>query len=939
MKATKVLLSSFVLASLISACTNDEILSVTPDNDALASRPQVNLTLSAVPSTRMGINNEGNPVFTPNDVLGAVLVDKGFTDQTGAKIFNNVDWTVVDGHVGNNKWAYNATSGKFETEGTTAVGMWLFYTKYNEKMTTTRNGVEFYFPQIQEGAVDFSHAENNNINFKITPILAIDGYEGEKLNLALQYSSVFNYLNLKLDFGSLGVTKVQKIIVKATNATNNDVKFPTASKVINSALPIAKLSLQTGAPAEIATENIVEPSNTGIDLDDQNQEIVNAYNEIRVHDVSAGWNTVVTNYKPIVKSASSAQDVEFLVVDCNSNHEDTSTDGSMAVTGGKFSTYMLMPSGVYNSITLDIYTDKGVYTETVKGRDAYVANKTTAGTPTTTGGILLRPGKSTVLADIEGTTNKQGDADYGVSDYLKVTGTAAATNYITKTADLINYIKAITSGSLTPTVNVIAQDQIGNENNPVDDTPITAHKVVVNKEVMEAIEAKEKELNKDIQLTFKGAKITIVGNESADSRLDIHDLTFNDGCEVFSGYVKTSEEIGVPESDGTLSTKGIMTVKENADVEFTDNSLVINKVSVEKGAKISAAANQTVNISEIENKGTVAVAGTLQVTTLTNYATIDNNQTIKVTKGDNYGTINNNKVDDINRGQITVKGQFNNNTTIVDLVPYNGVINNYGLLLVNGSSTPEFSNKRGATINNSGDMYCYNGDNKIYNTGTINATGAASTTYITTNSEVSENTTATNAASGQTMGKLIIENRNQDVSVTTADQKGYIQYTVKDADLANGSFGWENNDKYNLLVLNSSTVILNANLNGKLRYVINKGTANLTLEQGLKLQELTFNTNSTLYTTDSDVAKLTVDAGKIVKIPTENALYVYDVTTATNASKTTAEFINNGTILVGGNLYTSIADAATANGNGARQGIFASGDGESTAFHWNETRP
>ena len=147
MKATKVLLSSFVLAGLVSACTNEEFLDVTPDNDALAGRPQVNLTLSTTPSTRMGINDEGLPIFTANHMLGAVLVDKGYS-AGGLTVFNNVDWTVVDGHVGNNKWAYNKTNGQFETEGTTAVGMWLFYTKYNEKMTTTRNGVEFYFPQI-----------------------------------------------------------------------------------------------------------------------------------------------------------------------------------------------------------------------------------------------------------------------------------------------------------------------------------------------------------------------------------------------------------------------------------------------------------------------------------------------------------------------------------------------------------------------------------------------------------------------------------------------------------------------------------------------------------------------------------------------------------------------------------------------------------------------
>ena len=187
------------------------------------------------------------------------------------------------------------------------------------------------------------------------------------------------------------------------------------------------------------------------------------------------------------------------------------------------------------------------------------------------------------------------------------------------------------------------------------------------------------------------------------------------------------------------------------------------------------------------------------------------------------------------------------------------------------------------------------------------------------------------------MGLLVIENRYQDVSVTTSTQKGYIRYTVKDEDLASSLFKWENNDKYNLLVLNSTMVILDANLNGKLRYVINNEAANLTLKEGLMLQELTFNTISTLYTTNSDVAKLTIKEGVTVKVPTENKLSVYDVTTGSD-SKTTAEFVNNGTLLVGGDLYTSIASAEAANGSGVRKGIFASGDGASTAFHWDTSR-
>lgn len=920
MKATKVLLSSFVLAGLVSACTNEEFLDVTPDNDALAGRPQVNLTLSTTPSTRMGINDEGLPIFTANDMLGAVLVDKGYS-AGGLTVFNNVDWTVVDGHVGNNKWAYNKTNGQFETEGTTAVGMWLFYTKYNEKMTTTRNGVEFYFPQIQEGAADLKQVENNNINFKITPILAIDGYEGQKLDLNLQYSSVFNYLNLKLDFGELGVTKVQRIVVKAKDHLGSDVKFPIESKVVNSKLPIAKLSLAEDALDAIKTTDLVDP--VGIDEADQNQEILNAYNKIRVHEIS-DWETVAGSYASIVTSAKPASDVDFLVVDCNSNHENTAEDGSMVVTEGKFSTYMLMPSGVYNEITLDIYTDKGVYTETVNSRSAYVANKVSGGTPVE-GKILLRPGKVSVLADIEGHTTNADDPDFAVSNYLKVTGVAVSTNYITKTADLINYINAITNGTVESTVNVVAQEQIGDENKPVDDSPIAAHKVVINQEVMDAIVAKETALGKDLQLTFEGAMMTIIGNESADSKLDIHDLTFNKGCEVISGYVKTSSDIVIPSNQ-------MMTVKTNADVEFAcDNTETIDKVVVEDGANISAAAEKKATIGEIENKGTVTVAGTLDVTTLNNYATIENNNVILVTSGNNYDIINNGT-----DAKITVRGTFKNTTTTITGTSYFGVINNEGLLLVNGTVSPELHNEVGATINNEGNMYCYNGDNKIYNTGTIYAKGLNSTTYITANSKENEVTTVTNDG-GQTLGLLVIENRYQDVSVTTSTQKGYIRYTVKDEDLASSLFKWENNDKYNLLVLNSTMVILDANLNGKLRYVINNEAANLTLKEGLMLQELTFNTISTLYTTNSDVAKLTIKEGVTVKVPTENKLSVYDVTTGSD-SKTTAEFVNNGTLLVGGDLYTSIASAEAANGSGVRKGIFASGDGASTAFHWDTSR-
>ncbi|MDD6358311.1 MAG: hypothetical protein PUG15_09540, partial [Bacteroidales bacterium] len=339
-----------------------------------------------------------------NDLLGAVLVDKGYTSTAdGAGV--NVDWTIVDGHVGNNKWAYNAASGRFETEGTTAVGAWLFYTKYNEKMTTTRNGVEFDFPQIQEGATNLKQVENNNINFKITPILAIDGYEGEKLDLNLMYASVYSYLNIKLAFApTLGVTKVQKIVLSATKQDASTMKFPTEYKLKNTNIPVAKLSLKAGSPM-LVTDHVAP---VGLDLADQNAEILAQYNALRSNEVGntttwSAWDATTT-FNELAVTRNSAKDVEYLVLDCNSNHADTSVDGSLDVVNNQFSGYMLVPAGVYGSITLDIYTDKGVYREKVTGRDAYVVNRATPGTPATTGKIFLRPNKAVVLADVEGNT-------------------------------------------------------------------------------------------------------------------------------------------------------------------------------------------------------------------------------------------------------------------------------------------------------------------------------------------------------------------------------------------------------------------------------------------------------------------------------------------------------------------------------------------------------
>ena len=949
MKTTKVLLSSFVLAGLVSACSNEEIIDVAQNEVAQSGRTQVNLTLDGAVESRMSNGTGLQSLFTANDVLGAVLVDGGY-DASSA---NQVDWTVQAGHVGNNKWAYNAESGKFETAGTTSVGAWLFYTKYNEKMTTTRNGVEFYFPQIQEGAADFKYLENNNINFKITPILNIDGYEGEKMNLKLQYASVYNYLNLKFAFdATTKVTKVQKVILKAKDVNGYDVMFPTTSKIVNTELPVANLSLSSLNPA-IQVPNHIAPTTTGRNIDDQNEEIRLKYQALRYNDVN--WNAAIA-YDPIVASTNSANDVEFLVVDCDpENHTNTAGQGGTAINAkGQYSVYMLMPAGVYSEITLDIYTDQGVYTKVIDSRNEYIENKTTASAVKGAGEIFLRSNKVTVLSDVEGVTTVATNADYQVSDFLKITTAEKNTStdvIITKTADLINLINGITVAG-TQNINVAAQDQIGGTK-PADDAPIAAHQVVINKAVMDAIVAKEKELDDDIQLVFEGAKMTIIGEASAAAKLNIHDLTFNNGADVQSGYVKTTDDI-------VVTNASALTVKATSNVEFGyANGFAndeLNKVIVESGATVSVTKElaKATAITELVNNGTFTLgkATTLDVTTLTNdktftvdgtlnvanlrneihtatsttnTANLTNNGIINIVSGVNDGIINN-----AAEAKITVSGVYNNNDAITP----------DGLLLVKTGTAvvAELNNAVGATITNNADMYCYDGDNTINNLGTIYANGLLSTTYITTNSKFDETSTATNDAA-QKMGTIIIENRDQDVSVTTQTQKGYIQYTVKASDLNNGTLKKATGDKFNKVILESAAVSLNADLNAYLKYVKVAAATKLTLAADMSLNEVEFTKNATLLAAATgtqnnvNISKLTVAHGVTVKLPTENALNVFESNKAN--SKTVAQINNCGTVLVGGNFWTSIAGPEFANG-AEHDGIFASGDGNSTAFHWNE---
>ena len=925
MKANKVLLGSFIVAGL-AACTDDKIMEAGQNSATLADRPQVELELTTPVETRTTIaaDDKMQVAYTSNDVLGAVLVDNGYNTGT-----NNVDWTIVDGHVGNNKWAY--TGGKFQTAGTTAVGAWLFYTKYNEEMTTTRGGVKFSFPQIQEGAADYSWVANNNINFFISPVLAIDGYEGETISLPLEYASVYNNLRMAFDFSAItGLTKVQKIVVKATDTTGVAVKFPAQYVVKNKNLPIARLSINGKNSPMNCPDYTLNYTNR---KEDQEKELERAYAALTYQTVN--WKNDTIPYEPAVVAASGSAFYDYLVVDFDQTHDDSKSDGGLDVKDGKFSAVMLMPAGVYGSLTFEIYTDKGICTKTISSRNEYRNNiKTNAPAEVGKNRIFLRPQYLTILSDIENAYKVNNVATpnkaevLAAEEYIKVVAAdvnATSNGIITKTADLINLINGIVKPG-PHVVNVINQAQVGKGDKKPDDAAIPAHSVVINKAVMEALIKKDKELT-DIQLIFNGGSLKIKG-ESADAPLEIRDMTFNNGCLVENGYVKVTSQLSIP-------TKQTMTINSGANVDFSLSDQNVGAVLTYPLANVVSSGTITVSgdviIDTLVNKGNLTVKEKLTNQKITNSknVTVDADKTWTVAMEiQNNGTITNNGEFEVadgsssdiitNNKNIKVTGVFENNDTIKN--------SENGLILATGS-IGTVNNKK--AIVNSGSMYCYQGNNTINNTGKIYAK-KGSTTYITTNSALSEcdldpvKATATNAKE-QVMGVIVLDRRNEDISVTTPGRQGYIEFNVPEG---TANLTKSNGDKFNKILVNGD-IQLNTNLSNRVKYIVVNKATELTLPDGFTFQEIEFNAKTTLYTQNATVAEITIAKDVQVKVPTENTINVYDVTNAT--SKTTANIINGGSLIVGGDLYSSLPKTIVNN-----NGIFASGDGNTTAFHWGE---
>ena len=947
------LFSAAILTAMLASCT-DENFETANNGQAVQDRTQINLTLqNDGATTRIDMAGETGMKFDANDKLGAVLVDQGVKTNAEGKYI--VNWGISDSHAGNNKWN-NTGDYSFTTEGTTSIGAWLFYSRYNEDMSVNRNGVEYTFPQIQEYAPDYQWIANNNVNFVVSPIYRIDGYEGQEIQIPVINQSIHTSVKLNLQLPST-VKEVQKIVLTAKDATGMPVEFPTKGRILNTKMEAA------GAVANLLTDanNASYDPTYGLLRHAYNSEYEdmviaanNAAAAFRNDDVDLATITdtdLGTKYVAISEAVGDNKK-DFLVLDCVNNHSDEAAPG-VAVTGGKFTSYMLIPAGIYQSITLYVYTNDGIYVKEVAERDAALektdANKLKDGSKN----ILLRRHKRVNLANITKKASEVEDAAIKIEDKKTAEEVALALGgvVVTKTADLIAAIQ----GAQQKVVDFQVVNQAAQ--NFGSDEAVPEHSTRINKAVADAVLAKWSDARTgNVKLNFLNAKMEIVGDETP---YDLVAMTFQKGSKLTTGSVNVAEQVffgndsfDVMSGATANFTKGAKnnlvaynidsqssTITNEGTVNFTGYAkmgVIVNKnggvVNVDQTLNVldNMKNYEAINVNE---KGELTVSNLTNVGTegyVTYNATVVNNNllTFKGTDNKNGGVITNNKKVEVEGTLENLsKGAINNAKGATFIAQVGGVV----------------TNKMGASMTNSGELYCIiEGADKgqIANYGTITAEEGA-LTYITTNQELTQSTAdlEEDNIDNTNIGRIILKERGSNMSVSTANMQGIIEYTLPE-----NTSKWtpQDGDKFNKLILANSTssisnpvdlTALNHNTAGitKVISVELSGNSYVKFANNQALKELIIKGNVNVLGQKVSTAILRVMNGKLT-IPTNNVFGVYAFTTDATGNAVSDPIINNhATILVGGRFYTSLPQTITSN-----NGEFASGAG-SEAYIFEST--
>lgn len=321
---TKLLFSALLLGGIMASCSNEEIVK---EQTPSTSLPTVNVTVGASfgadPVSRQAYGDDlsdWNYYWTSSDMLGACL-----TSSTDDKILSNT-WFSSDVTEGE-----QVKEAVFKTSAALVTGKYLFYAPYKTDMLTGEISTALPEVQVQEGT-SRKHLMDNNLF--ITAMLDIKNDEGAQfvkdaeIDLPLTFKSIYHTLDMQIGIESSNPSAitVEKIVV-----TPKSDGFTVETNTEGACLDFATI--------------------------DDNTVTINA-------DAIADQDKLQAGVKEALDKTMKA------AIETNNKAERSYTlrlkDGyTYSSTDDVCRAFMLIPSCTAKTLEVKVYTNQGVYTETI----------------------------------------------------------------------------------------------------------------------------------------------------------------------------------------------------------------------------------------------------------------------------------------------------------------------------------------------------------------------------------------------------------------------------------------------------------------------------------------------------------------------------------------------------------------------------------------------
>lgn len=319
---TKLLFSALLLGGVMASCSNEEIVK---EQTPSTSLPTVNVTVGASfgtdPVSRQAYGDDlsdWNYYWTSKDMLGACLQGTGNAIQTNTWFSSDV------------KEGEQVKEAVFTTSAALVTGNYLFYAPYKENMLSGEISTALPEVQVQEGT-SRKHLMDNNLF--ITAMLDIQNDEGAQfvkdaeIDLPLTFKSIYHTLDMQIGIESSNPSAitVEKIVVTPKNGTT--VETSTEDACLNF--------------TELAKNVVTIDAKAIADQDELQAGVKEALDK---------------TMEAAIETDSKAE--RSYTLRLKDGYTYSSTDDVCRA-------FMLIPSCTAKTLEVKVYTNQGLYTQTI----------------------------------------------------------------------------------------------------------------------------------------------------------------------------------------------------------------------------------------------------------------------------------------------------------------------------------------------------------------------------------------------------------------------------------------------------------------------------------------------------------------------------------------------------------------------------------------------